>query len=151
MSDLINSDSSVNTDVQPLPVQEPQSGDSPQVPTPASPHGVSINFAETPTPTQLCSSNVCEVGHAWPPVIATTTCPGCSTPILVVKMVNCPICNEPPQLFRLRTDHLPQGGAILPMCTGSPNLGDIGTIEIVRSHAKDEEQNHVIRDMISKI
>lgn len=110
-----------------------------------------VDFGPIPDPNAVCSGNVCSNGHIWQPTIAIARCPGCGSPTLVVKMVNCPICNEPTAKLRLRTDHLPQNGAIMPMCKGSATLGDVGVIEVERSHALREQETYVEREMISKI
>lgn len=98
-----------------------------------------------------CSAQSCSAGHSWPPVIATTKCPGCGAPILVLKMLNCPICNEPSSGLRLRTDHLPQGGTITPVCKGSASMAEIIEVVIEQQHSADEEKNHKERTVISKI
>lgn len=124
------------------------SGDSSVVPTTVQP---TVDFGPEANPAAICSGNTCSAGHIWPPVIAVAKCPGCGAPILVVKMVNCPVCNEPPSKLRLRTDHLPQNGAIMPMCRGSASLGDVGVIEINRVHAKHEQENYTEREMVGKL
>ena len=98
-----------------------------------------------------CSANVCQNGHEWQPEVALAGCPGCSGPLLVVKMVQCPICNEPVAKFRLRTDHLPKGGVITPICKGSASQAEVGVLEIPRQHYVKEEQNHVVREMPAKV
>ena len=108
-----------------------------------------VNYNEVPT-VKLCSSNQCKNGHEWQPVIQLARCPGCGSPLLAVKMLNCPICNEPTESFKLRSDHLPQGGAIMPMCRGSQSLAEVQVIEMKRHAAEYEEQNHKEREMISK-
>ncbi len=108
-----------------------------------------VDYNEIVQPT-LCSANKCKNGHEWQPVIQLARCPGCGSPLLAVKMLNCPICNEPVEAFRLRSDHLPQGGAIMPMCRGSQTLAEVQVIEMKRQAAADEEKNHVERSMISK-
>ncbi len=108
-----------------------------------------VDYNELPT-LIACSANRCYNGHEWIPIIQLARCPGCASPLLAVKMLNCPICNEPVETFRLRSDHLPQGGAIMPMCRGSQSLAEVQVIEMRRHAAEQEEKNHVEREMISK-
>lgn len=154
MEEITNPDVIINSDSLPTTPNQATSsaGESSSLPGVALETELpTINFGPDATEQQICSSNSCSAGHVWQPVLALTKCPGCNSQLLVVKMVNCPICNEPSQLFRLRTDHLPQGGAVTPMCKGSASLGDVGVIEIVRQHAQHEQENHVIRNMPGKI
>ena len=109
-----------------------------------------VDYNELPK-LSLCSANRCSAGHEWQPIIQLARCPGCASPLLAVKMLNCPICNEPVESFRLRSDHLPQGGAIMPMCRGSESLAEVQMIEMRRQAAAKEETTHKEREMCSKI
>lgn len=109
-----------------------------------------IDFGEPPS-LRACSSNSCPNGHEWTPVIQLTNCPGCKAPILAIKMVQCPVCNEPVSKFRLRTDHLAQNTAIMPVCRGSQSLAEVTEIEMTRGHASKEEGTHKVREVLSKV
>jgi hypothetical protein len=98
-----------------------------------------------------CSQTTCSAGHTWTPTIATTKCPGCQAPLLVLKMVNCPVCNEPSKSLRLRADHLPHGGTVVPACKGSASLAEVLEILIDHGHAEAEQSNHVDREVVSKV
>lgn len=99
----------------------------------------------------LCSYNECSAGHKFTAQLALARCPGCQQAILAVKMVQCPVCNEPVSKMLLRTDHMPQGGGITPMCQGAASLNDVGVIEVGRTHAKTEQETYVEREMIQKL
>ena len=103
------------------------------------------------TPQQLCTSNSCATGHIWPVVVAIAKCPGCAQAVLAIKMVNCPICNEPTQRTVLRTDHMPHGGALTAICKGAASLADVGQIELLRRHAQAEQEAYKERGMIGKV
>lgn len=74
------------------------------------------------------------------PTVQFAKCPGCSGPVLVVKMENCPICNEPTKKLNLRTDHVSSGMGVSAMCKGVASRGEIGVIELERQHASQTEQ-----------
>lgn len=112
--------------------------------------GVVVDFGERPAPTP-CSFNECINGHRFPPLIQIGKCPGCGSPIIAVKMVNCPICNEPVGRLSVRQEHVPQGGQILPLCAGSPTLNDVMQLDIHRNHHIAEQTTHKEREMISKV
>lgn len=100
---------------------------------------------------QVCSMNVCEAGHSWPPELAVTKCPGCAAQIIVAKMVNCPICNEPTAKLVYRMDHLPHGGTVMPMCKGSASLAEVTEVTLERRHAAEEQAQYKDREVINKI
>lgn len=101
-------------------------------------------------PKEPCSWNTCAAGHKWPPTMQIAQCPGCGGPILIVKMQNCPVCNEPVRSFALRAEHCPQGGQITGTCQGQASLNEVDKIVLTRHHAEQEQANHVERPMISK-
>ena len=100
---------------------------------------------------QLCSYNECPNGHRWPPVMQTASCPGCKAPIVLVKMVQCPSCNEPPSKWGFRSDHLPHGGVVTPMCKGSDSLAEVTYIEVERGHSKKTEADYKERELPGKV
>ena len=127
---------------------------SPQTASPGSapptPSGAAFEFGEVP-PHSPCSANVCPNGHEWAPIFGLGKCPGCASPILVVKMVNCPVCNEPVRALRYRTDHMPHGGQLTPMCLGVASLAEVTVVELERHHAQQEEQGYKQREMVTKV
>lgn len=72
-------------------------------------------------------------------------------PVVVVKMEQCPRCNEPVTKIRMRTDHIPSGHAIGNICRGGGSLGEVNFVEMTRTHAKTEESSHKIKEVVSKI
>lgn len=116
--------------------------------TPALP---TIDFGGPTQTIQPCSYNTCSAGHIWMPQMQITQCPGCRAPMLAVKMLQCPICNEPVVKLVFRSEHLPQGGQITPMCYGAASLNEVQVITVARQHAAQEQSKHEVREMISKI
>ena|SRR2546427_38468 len=88
-----------------------------------------------------CSSNECPNGHKWPPQLAIANCPGCGGQILMVRMINCPICNEPTKVFRLRTDHTGQAMGIAAACRGQKGMAESNLIEMTRNAAEQTIAN----------
>lgn len=76
-----------------------------------------------PKPTDACSLSWCANGHYWTPQLATPGCQGCHSPIIGLRMVNCPVCNEPVAKTRLRIDHLGGSHAITKVCQNQHQLG----------------------------
>lgn len=107
-------------------------------------------FRDT-APPEACTLLTCPNGHKWVPTLESTYCPGCRASILVLKMVNCPQCNEPSGTLRVRMDHLPKGGSITPLCRGSATMAETIGIEVKLNHAAQEAANHVHREVPSKI
>lgn len=115
------------------------------------PHGPPVaNFPDARTPPR-CTANVCGSGHEWNPTVQLAACPGCQSPIVLVKMENCPVCNEPVASMRLRSDHIPHGGTVTPMCKGSDTLADCLQINIARTHAQTEQAAHIKRIVPAKV
>lgn len=102
-------------------------------------------------PIAKCSTSKCSAGHVWTPVIQMAKCPGCDAPMLVVKMVNCPMCNEPVRSTTLRVEHCPHGGQITAVCLGHASLNEVLAVEFTHEHAQQEQDKHVVREMISKV
>lgn len=92
------------------------------------------------TKIEPCSWNMCRNGHKWPPTMGLARCEECGGPILVAKMEQCPICNEPTEEMVLRHDHLPSGGRIVAFCRNEPSLGDVSRLGIKRVHARNVEE-----------
>lgn len=88
-----------------------------------------------------CSENMCERGHSWQPKLQIVQCRGCGSPILAVKMEQCPLCNEPVKHFRLRSDHLSSGVQIMPMCRGASTHAEVVEIMLDRHHATETENS----------
>lgn len=80
----------------------------------------------------FCSWASCSNGHQWMPELAISKCPGCKSPIVAIKMVNCPICNEPAAQHGLRAEHVTTGGWIGKACQGQPSLGETSYMAIDR-------------------
>jgi hypothetical protein len=87
-----------------------------------------------------CSSNECLNGHKWQPQLALAQCPGCGGPILMVRMVNCPVCNEPTKVLRFRTDHTNQGFGIAALCRGQRGMAESNMIEMTRGASQEVEK-----------
>lgn len=80
-----------------------------------------------------CTKNECSNGHKWPAQMALANCPGCGGHILMIRMVNCPVCNEPTEKFTLRTDHTSQGFGIAAICRGQQGAAESNIIEMKRN------------------
>lgn len=88
-----------------------------------------------------CTRNECANGHKWPAQLAVANCPGCGAQLLMVRMINCPVCNEPTKTFKLRTDHTSQGFGIAALCRGQAGPAESNVIEMTR---------HAVADCIEK-
>lgn len=84
-----------------------------------------------------CTNNQCANGHRWPAQMLVQPCPGCGASVLLVRMINCPVCNEPTEKFFLRTDHTGQGFGIAALCRGQKGPAESNLIEMTR-HAHKE-------------
>lgn len=102
------------------------------------------------TQIRLCTANVCVDGHEWVPKIALARCGygtpqgwnGCGSPVLAVKMENCPTCNQPVKYLRLRTDHTPPTNFPIPICIpNSWSPADIAQIQINRNYEAAQSEN----------
>ena len=102
-----------------------------------------------PQTLRLCSANVCTRGHEWIPTIALAKCGygtptgwnGCGSPTLVVKMEACPVCGEPVERMRFRTDYTPPIQFVIPLCIpGSAAYGESSEIVLTRNYRKVEEE-----------
>lgn len=98
--------------------------------------GAKAQFQET-VRIEPCSSNECPQGHKWPCQMIIQQCPGCGGQILLVRMSNCPVCNEPTKMFRMRTDHTQQGFGIAALCRGQRGPAESNLIEMTRQAAEE--------------
>lgn len=82
-----------------------------------------ISFPEV-TQLRPCSYLECRNGHQWSMLTALAKCghgtsqgwQGCGNPVLAVKLVNCPFCNEPTTKLKLRIDVTPPIPYPVPLC-----------------------------------
>lgn len=79
----------------------------------------------------LCTWAGCTNNHRWIPEIAVSRCPGCATPVVAIRMVNCPICNEPPAGHGIRVEHVTTGQWVGKVCKGQTSLGETTYMELV--------------------
>lgn len=84
----------------------------------------------------LCTWAECSNNHRWIPEIAASKCPGCATPVVAIKMVNCPICNEPPAGHGIRVEHVTSGAWIGKACKGQSSIGETTYMELVNQTAE---------------
>lgn len=98
--------------------------------------GAVAQFPET-VKIEPCTKNECPNGHRWPAQLALANCPGCGAQILMVRMTNCPVCNEPTSKFALRTDHTNQGFGIAALCRGQQGVAESNLIEMNRNAAAE--------------
>ena len=111
-----------------------------------------VPFSFGPPPPPACSISKCAKGHQWRPELRIAVCPGCQSPMLVLLMQNCPACNEPTAATNLRLDHMPQqSGQLMPICRGSATMAEPILIEMRHQHAADEQERHVVREVVSKV
>lgn len=96
-----------------------------------------------PEVTQLrfCTANVCVNGHEFVPKMALAKCGygtpqgwnGCGSPVLAVKMENCPACNQPVEKIRFRMDYTAPTQFPIPMCIpGSQTQAEVQEIILHR-------------------
>ncbi len=102
--------------------------------------GPKIQFPEI-VKIEPCSFNECAQGHKWAPQLAVGQCPGCGGPILAVRMLNCPVCNEPVVTYHQRIDHTSPGMGIAGICRGQKGLAETNFVEMKRNHAVEAVQN----------
>lgn len=94
-----------------------------------------------------CSSVICARGHEWLAQMQIAKCRGCNSDVLAIRVINCPVCNEPAEKFSLRLDQvatvpaLQTGMQITPICRGAQS-GAIhtGVLELERHVSEDEEK-----------
>lgn len=102
---------------------------------PASPEATVPFFESESLPS--CSVNRCSNGHEWGIQVGIAKCRGCDSPVLAIRMQNCPFCNEPASASILRTDWLAPGMGVAATCRGENTFGNSGVIEI--NHATPDE------------
>jgi hypothetical protein len=103
------------------------------------------------TQVRPCTFLACKNNHQWTPMLALAKCGhgtsqgwrGCGCPILAVKMVCCPVCNEPSDKLVLRMDHTPPVPFPVPVCIpGSGTTAEVLVIQIpLRAAIVTEEAN----------
>jgi len=86
-----------------------------------------------------CSYNSCKNGHRWPPQFQLAQCPGCGAPFVAVRMVNCPVCNEPTKSRKFRLDHTGQSFGIAALCRGQAGMAESSFIEMESTAAAEVE------------
>jgi hypothetical protein len=92
-------------------------------------------------PKILCTFNECGKGHQWVPTVVLAKCPSCQAPGLMVKMENCPYCNEPVEKMTFRSDHVPPGAGVAPRCIGAKVYGETMDIVLERKHWEKGEED----------
>src|SRR5229473_2001279 len=98
--------------------------------------GVKAQFPEM-VKIEPCSSNECANGHKWPPQLAIQNCPGCGGQILLVRMIQCPVCNEDMKKTSYRQDFTNQGFGIASLCRGQKGQAESVRIECTHNAAKE--------------
>ena len=104
-----------------------------------------------PEVTQLrpCSALTCRNGHQWQPLVALAKCGhgtsqgwnGCGNPILAIKLVNCPFCNEPTTKIKIRIDVTPPTPYPIPLCIpGSASHAETIFVEVPLKKWKETEE-----------
>lgn len=100
-----------------------------------------INPPQTPinwsaAPPSACSLQYCANGHTWTPQLALPHCQGCQNPLLALRQLNCPTCNEPVVKTRLRIDHLGGAHPITKACQNEYHIGpEYIIVEIDHTHS----------------
>lgn len=99
---------------------------------------------ETSQNQQVCSYHECVKCHyKWPPLTQIVKCPdagGCQSPVLAIKLENCPICNEPVGKTRIRVDFTSQHIMVKPICAGASSTADSHYVDIERRIYEPEVQ-----------
>lgn len=96
-------------------------------------------FGET-VKIEPCSENVCSQGHRWAPQLVITTCPGCKANMLAVRMIQCPVCNEPQKSVKFRVDHVVGAGQIMPACRGPVGASSVAFVTLDIKHSEQAEK-----------
>lgn len=106
-----------------------------------------IQFPEQPR-LEPCTFLECPKGHRWAPQLHLAKCGygtptgwnGCGSPMLAIRMLNCPTCNEPTAKLRLRVDHTGTAPYPVPLCIpGSVAGHEVIVVEIQFGHAAQTE------------
>ncbi len=85
---------------------------------------------------EACSEQICANNHSWAPQLAIPHCGECKNPLIALRQVNCPICNEPVVKTRLRIDHLAGTHPITKTCQKEYHIGpEYIVIEIDHIHS----------------
>ena len=89
----------------------------------------------SPTLNDQCSTQYCQNGHNWSPQLALPHCNECRHPLVALRQVNCPVCNEPVTRTRLRIDHLAGTHPITKTCIKEYHAGpEYIIVEIDHTH-----------------
>jgi len=116
-----------------------------QGPVPAN---TPISFPEV-TQIRPCTALSCRNGHQWQPLVALAKCGhgtsqgwnGCGNPILAIKLVNCPFCNEPTTHIKFRIDVTPPTPYPVPLCVpGSVSHAETIFVEVPLKKWKETEE-----------
>lgn len=106
-----------------------------------------------------CSYLECANGHQWGAMLALAKCGhgtaqgwmGCGAPILAVKLVNCPVCNEPNTKFKIRIDNTPPVPFPIPLCIpGSTTHAEAVFVEIPWRKWKETEEAELAKLGLTK-
>src|SRR5579871_3925694 len=115
--------------------------------SPASVDATPIQFPES-APLEPCTFLECPKGHRWTPQLHLAKCGygtpqgwnGCGSPMLAIRMLNCPTCNEPTKKLRLRVDHTGPAPYPVPLCIPGSSTGtEVIVVEIEFGHAAQTE------------
>jgi hypothetical protein len=87
-----------------------------------------------------CSECVCSQGHKWAPQLALAKCPGCSSQVLALRLINCPVCNEPQKSIKFRTDHVVGAPNIVAACRGPVGASNIAFVTLDIHHSENAEK-----------
>jgi hypothetical protein len=97
-----------------------------------------------------CTWNECTKGHRWAPAVAVAKCEGCQSPVIAVRMENCPWCNEPNSKISLRSDYVPRGGGIGQRCKGAKVHGESVDVELIRHQWMEVEGNGMPKEDVTR-
>jgi hypothetical protein len=112
------------------------------------PQDTPVAFPEV-TVLRPCTALSCRNGHQWQPLVALAKCGhgtsqgwnGCGNPVLAIKLVNCPFCNEPTTHIRFRVDVTPPTPYPIPLCVpGSVSHTETIFVEVPLKKWKETEE-----------
>ena len=86
----------------------------------------------------LCSWQECERGHKWAVEVASVKCGGCDTPVVAIRMVSCPRCNEPAIRQCVRTEHVGNGQWLRKSCLGEGNVHEQGVAVLLERQVPEK-------------
>ena len=88
-----------------------------------------------------CGETSCSNGHNWSPTLRIAKCPGCGQEVVAVRMINCPVCNEPQDTIKIRFDHVVDAAGVMPVCRGQKGLHNHTFVNMNLHHAEVAEEN----------